>query len=240
MESLTKKDDENKKKVVRDLYDEYNLNGSRFDEKLPTYTGAEFNKKFSKRNKKGVKYTMKKQKPVKFYKVTCYDEVHRTFKYQTGLNIDYKPLGLFRDEYTGMQFVPDFLLYRHLITRNGLKWHVREVTIPTDANVCVLKDCFKTNMFVLGLRTEIWFDYDLSIRIVKKNGIALRWVYPKIVTDEMRKRAFDVCSQSTQFSNQKIINEEEINGKKVNENDFSQDELYDYWVLKLKTWLNKI
>ena len=196
---------------------------------------------------------MRKQKPVKFYKLTNYTENHKKFQYQTGLNTDTKLLGSFRDQYEGMQFVPDFLLYRHLNTPSGLKWFAREVIIPNDATVCVLRDCFKTNMFILAERKEIWFDHDLSFRIVKKNGIALRWVYPKIVTNEMRMKAFNSCSQSTAFTNQKIVDEEEdkpdkrsgsetvmSDEEKVDELQLTEEELHDYWTLKWKSWLGKM
>jgi hypothetical protein len=149
-------------------------------QRLPLFTGIEFS----------VKYKNGKDGKRKFYKLTNEMEIHKGFQFETGLNIDSNPLGLYEDEYTGLYFCEDNQIYRWIHNPSGLMYHVREVFIPDDAVVCVLLDCFKTNKFYLDEPIPIWTNHYFCTEIVKKYNTAIKWVGPEILTADFVREIF--------------------------------------------------
>ncbi len=153
--------------------------------KLPLSTGKEFNKKFAKK---------------KFFKLTNFYETHKFFEFKTGMNIDVNPLGIFDNEYSGLYFCDEDNIYRWIHYSSGLMIYIREVVIPDDAVVCVLDDCFRTNKFILGESDEIWNNYEICLKIVKKYSVAIKWVNNKILTTELKEIVIKGDNQAKNYT----------------------------------------
>jgi len=127
----------------------------------------------------------------KFYKLTCEDENHNGFQFQTGLNIDTVPFnptgecskgGLY---FTEQNKVGKWMFYKDVK-------YIRPVIILDDSLIYIEEDKFKADKFYLGEKKliedfELWNDETFCKLAVQENGYALKYV--KEPTEEIKKLA---------------------------------------------------
>jgi|GEM_PF-5525118 len=146
--------------------------------KLTTYTGSEFNKKYSDRE---------------FYKLTNSRENHNSFQYKTGLNIDILPIDWYHTCYPGgLYFCTKETIHRWVVFGRFKMTYWRKVTIPPDAIVCEEGDKFKSDKIILTDRKEIWTDSTLCEEITRLNPELLFFVDENAQTKLMCDTAFGV------------------------------------------------
>jgi len=103
-------------------------------------TGDEFNKLYNGRQ---------------FIKLTNKKEIHGDLELSYGLNIDPVPLDTINKCSSGIYFcnIRDYPLF--MTTRSGQMVHMRNVTVPPDAKVCIEGNKFKADRLILGDKHEI-------------------------------------------------------------------------------------
>src|SRR5579872_6169715 len=100
------------------------------------FTGSQFNKIF---------------KGVKFVKLTNANEIHNSYQFKDGLNIDnipFKPIG--ECEPGGIYFIIDSEIKKWIYYSQQVMTHVRIVNIPNSAKVYVEDGKFKADKLILG------------------------------------------------------------------------------------------
>lgn len=101
----------------------------------------------------------------KFYKLTNKEEIHRSMKYQTGLNIDTERLMDYTNS-SGLHFTSEEnvdMWEKSLISIGKPVYYKRQVTIPDDAEVYCEYTKFKTNKFILSERQPLKLIYESKL-----------------------------------------------------------------------------
>jgi hypothetical protein len=140
-----------------------------------------------------------------FVKLTNSSEIHHSYQFQTGLNIDsipFDPRGECRPG--GIYFCSLDQLSLWLDYAPDPMFYVRFVTLPNDAQVWIEKDKFKADRLILSDRVkiadlDIWADETYCLRAVQQNGRALQYV--KNQTDAINLEAVKQCPYALEYVN---------------------------------------
>lgn len=118
----------------------------------------------------------KLSKDIELVKLTNCNEIHNTFEYKTGLNVDtlkFNPHGTCSSG--GLYFCTIQNAFRWVFYSNKLftpltmMMYIRSVTIPDDASVYVESDKIKADKIILGERKQISVDMYLKFIDILKN-----------------------------------------------------------------------
>jgi hypothetical protein len=120
-----------------------------------------------------------------YYKVLPHNMTLHRFKYQEGLNIkEFNSIGSCQSG--GLYYTT----FEHLISFHFRDSHIREVTIPNDAQTYESFDKWRSNKIILGPKLQLkdlpeWSDYVQCRHAVRQNGYALEFVKDDEMSQEL-------------------------------------------------------
>lgn len=125
-----------------------------------TITGKQFNQIF---------------KGTKFVKLTNKKQIHNNFKFKNGLNVDINAFNPHNECTAGGIYFTDINKMKSWIYyRNDIMRHIRDVTLPDDAQIYVENDKFKADKMILGSKKEI--RENVYIEAIKAQCISLHHI----------------------------------------------------------------
>ena len=135
----------------------------------------------------------------RFYRLTCQNEIHNGFQYETGLNIDtidFNPSGSCKPG--GLYFFDHTQVHNYRLCACDVYW-IRKVEIPDDAQVYVEYGKYKADKFILHDRirignvddTALCEMYDACIDFLKKGYIRFHSdIFETECVNILRKNAY--------------------------------------------------
>ena len=120
----------------------------------------------------------------KFIKLTNIECCHRGLKYVEGMNTDIRPFNENPVCGSGIHFCTYGNIGDWVMPRDTSMMYVWDVTIPENERVVYMGNKLKAHRIIMSNKRYIWDNHDICIKILKRNGLALKMI---------NNQTYDMC-----------------------------------------------
>jgi galactose-1-phosphate uridylyltransferase len=144
-----------------------------------------------------------------YVKLTNKDCIHNDYQYKEGLNC---LNGKFNNEKIccsgGLYFCRYEDIGKWIYYNKKLMHYIWDVELCKDSKIVDMGSKLKTDKFILKNKRIIWSNEEMCKLAVKRNGLYLQYVKPKVMNEEICKLAVNKNGLSLQYVKPEVMNKE--------------------------------